>query len=161
MERAEVIVGDILQECLVQSSEQAIQAVDAAFVVRYMNRFMAELDADGVALGWTKITNIADFVTIPDGAINGLITNVALRIVSSYDIQPSQQLLISANESLKVMRKLGQSIEPTAYPDTLPIGSGNEWNTYRSDRFFAGEPGSQIENEQGGAIGLEANTNDE
>ena len=72
METGQSVVSDILQEILVQSSEQAIEAVDAQTCIRYMNRFMAEL-AVTTPLGYTVITNPTDQITVPDGAINGLI----------------------------------------------------------------------------------------
>ena len=64
MEKASVIIKDILQEMLVQASEQEVQAVDSNTCIRYMNRFMASLDAQGLQLGYTKINNVNDNVTI-------------------------------------------------------------------------------------------------
>ena len=87
METAQVVVTDILQEILVQASEQPVEAVNFQFVVRYMNRFMAEL-AVTTPLGYTTITGPTDLVTIPDGAMNGLIFNVALLTTTSFDITP-------------------------------------------------------------------------
>lgn len=159
METANTIVKDILQECLVQANEQPINGVDAAFCIRYMNRYMSKLDADGVSLGWTHVFNINDPITIPDGAIEGLIFNVALRIVTSYDITPSPLLVINAKEGYETMLKLGVEIQPTQFGGTLPVGSGNEDYIY-NNHFYDDVADNGVETEQSGYIELESNTDD-
>ncbi len=160
METGQSVVNDILQEILVQGSEQAIQAVDAQTAIRYMNRFMASLDAQGISLGYTEVTSLADPITIPAGAIEGLIFNTATRLLSSYDIQPNQFLIVNARDGLKAMRQLGVTIAPTQFPCTLPIGSGNEGDsTFNTDHFY-GCPDDSILTEQNGNILLEDATGD-
>ena len=155
METAQTVVSDILQEILVQGSEQAINAVDAQTAIRYMNRFMASLSAQGVSLGYTTVSSLSDSITIADGAIEGLIYNTALRLVSSYDVQPNQFLVANARDGLKAMRKLGVTITASSHPCTLPIGSGNEQeNTYTNDHFYDC-PDDSILTEQNGNILLE------
>ncbi len=125
METAQDVVSDILQEILVQANEQPIEAVDFHFVVRYMNRYLAEL-AITVPLGYTKVTSPTDLITIPDGAVNGLIFNTALRVLNSYDIDVGPTLYQNAATGLKAMRKTARIKAATKHPSTLPIGSGNE-----------------------------------
>ena len=160
MERASVIIKDILQEILVQASEQQVQAVDSNTTIRYMNRFMAEQDALGVSLGYTKITNPDDFVTLPDGALNALIFNVALRLATSFDIPPMATLAESARIGMSALRKLAVNIKPSTNPSTLPIGSGNEdeSNDFQNSHFFPENPDS-VATEGGGTIQLESETN--
>ena len=158
METGQSVVNDILQEILVQGSEQAIQAVDAKTAIRYMNRFMASLDAQGISLGYTEVTSLADPITIPTGAIEGLIFNTATRLLSSYDIQPNQFLIVNARDGLKAMRALGVTVAPTQFPCTLPIGSGNEQeNTFNNTHFYPCD-GDSVLTERGGHILLEDNT---
>ena len=161
METAQSVVNDILQEILVQGSEQAIQAVDAQTCIRYMNRFMASLSATGVSLGYTSVSSLADSITIPEGAIEGLIYNTAIRLCSSYDIQPNQFLQINARESLKAMNLLGVSIGPTSYGPTVPIGSGNEGDFTFNNFHFYDDDQDEILTEQNGSILLEDGTEDE
>ena len=161
METANVVVKDILQEILVQAAEMPVQGVDSQTCIRYMNRYMTQLDADGISLGYNKITNIADNITIPDGAMNGLIYNVALQIISSYDIQPSQSLMMKADSAYKTMLQIAVQPIPTQLPNTLPIGSGNEGDTIRTVHFYPGQEDDQIELEQQGYIQLESNTDNE
>jgi hypothetical protein len=157
METAESVITDILQEILVQASEQPIEAVDFQFVVRYMNRYMAQL-AVTIPLGYTVVTDPTDTITIPDGAINGLIFNVALKVLNSFDIDVGPTLASNANDGLFAMRKLSRNIVRTKHPSTLPLGSGNEC-AFDSTKFYGGEE-TTILTEQNGSILLEDTTNE-
>ncbi|MBL4622910.1 MAG: hypothetical protein JKY89_10970 [Immundisolibacteraceae bacterium] len=160
METAETVIKDVLQEILVQASEQDIQSVDFQTAKRYMNRMMASFAASGISLGYTKVINPTDPITIPDGAIEGLIFNLAMRLVTSYDIPVAGTLAVSAREGKNAMRKLSITVRPTSMPCTLPIGSGNEGeNTFNNNHFY-GCPESEVLTEQGGSILLEDGTHE-
>lgn len=159
-ETAQELFGDSLQAILVQASEQPIQPVDFQTAKRYANRMMATFAANGISLGYTTIVNPTDLVTIPDGAIEGLLFNLAKRLLATYDFPLTAELAENAREGLSAMRKLAITIVPTKFPCTLPIGSGNEGdNTFNTDRFFPC-PEDAVLTEQGGNILLENNTHE-
>ena len=135
METAATVIKDALQEILVQATEQPLQAPDFQTALRYMNRMMASFDeGKGIRLGYTPATNTASVITIPEGAIEGLIFNLASRLATSYDIPVAPTLAISARDGLKSMRKIGLTFNPTKFPSTMPIGSGND--SYGSGQYF-------------------------
>lgn len=136
METAQSLVKDILQEIFVQADEQSIQSIDFQTALRYLNRYMQQLNADGVSLGWTNLVNPSDVATVPDGAVLGIIYNTALQLAGSYDVEVSGSLVSNAQSSMKTMLSLGVSIGNTEFPNTLPIGSGNEQN-YTNDHFYS------------------------
>ena len=138
MSTAEDVVSDILQEITVQSPEQELPAVDFQTVVRYMNRFMASLDAMGTKLGYTNVSNPSDHITIPAGAEEGLIFNMALKVATTYDIAVSGDLAMKARDSLNVMNVIGNPPPKSSYPSNLPIGSGNYQNTFNNFNFYDG-----------------------
>jgi hypothetical protein len=138
MSTAEDVVSDILQEITVQSPEQALLAVDFQTVVRYMNRFMSSLDAMGTKLGYTIVSNPSDLITIPVGAEEGLIFNMAMRIATTYDITVSPDLAMKARDSLNVMNVIGNPPPMSKYPSNMPIGSGNYQNTFNNFNFYDG-----------------------
>ena len=107
METAESVTQDILGELIINGAQQAIKAFDFNVAVRYMNRYMAQLDADGIRLGYTIVTNHTDPITIPLGAINGLVYNVALQIAHRYDSEIGPDLAVKAEAALNTMRKIG------------------------------------------------------
>lgn len=156
METAETVISDALQEILVQASEQSLEAVDFQTGKRYLNRMMATTPYN--LLGFTQITNPSEVVTIPDGALEGVIFNLAKRLLSSYDMPLTAELLQSARDGLSEIRKIAVTILPASMPCTLPIGSGNEQeNTFNNQHFYAC-PDDELLAEQGGSILLESDT---
>jgi hypothetical protein len=156
METAESVINDALQEILVQASEQALEAVDFQTGRRYLNRMMNTTPFN--LLGFTTVTNPSDAITIPDGAIEGVIFNLAKRMLTTYDVALTAELLQSAREGLAEIRKIAVVVKPTSFPCTLPIGSGNEQeNTFNNQHFYAC-PDDELLTEQGGSILLESDT---
>ena len=138
MSTAESVVSDILQEITVQAPEQELPSVDFQTVVRYMNRFMASLDAMGTKLGWTNVSNPSDQITITAGAEEGLIFNMAMRIATTYDIVVGADLAMKARDSLNVMNVIGNTPPKSSYPSNMPIGSGDKQNTFSNYNFYDG-----------------------
>ena len=150
-----------LQKILVQASESALEPSEYQDFIFTMNNFMLDLDAGGVSLGYTEVSNLGDTVTIPPGALQGLIYNTALLCAPEYDGEVTPTLMRIAHESLKTMRKLGRSIPTSSYPGTLSIGSGNEGNfNYRNSHFFNDQEAAILA-ETTGSIGLESSTNEQ
>lgn len=146
-----------LQRILVQASEAELQPDEYQDFIFAMNNFMLALDADGVTLGYTEVTDLGDDVTIPTGALRGLIANMAIEVAPDYNGVITPGLQIAAAEGLAVMRKLGQRTPTSRYPCTLPIGSGNEVDDTNIRHFYPDEE-AEILAETTGAIGLEAET---
>lgn len=136
-ETAQTLIDDILMELLIQSSEQSVQAIEFNTALRYLNRYMDELEARGIDLTWTTLTLPADAVTAPDGAINGIIFNTAKQLADTYDIQLTPIFLEKCNESMKTLRLLGMTVQPTNYQGTLPRGGGMTSSPY-DNPFFVG-----------------------
>lgn len=153
----EEVVRDSLQEIIVQAEEQPIEAVNMQMAIRYLNRMMAEFEAQGIALGYTIVDNAGDIVTVPMGAIGGIVTNLAVRLAGMFDFQVSGSLVQAASNGLKAMRMLGVEIEPTAFGGTLPVGSGNESDGYDNEKFYP-DIDSTILTEDNGNILLESGT---
>lgn len=156
METAKDIINDSLQEMLVQAAEQPIEAVDFQTARRYLNRMMAMTPYN--RLGYTQVTNPDDLVTVPDGALMGIVKSLTIYLLSTYDMPITSELMSTAKEGLKEIRKLAITILPTAAPCTLPIGSGNEDESTFSNQHFYSCPDNEILAETGGSILLETNT---
>lgn len=159
METAETVIKDALQEILVQAAEQPLQAVDFEGAKRYLNRMMAITPYNG--LGYTTVTYPLDPVTIPDAAIEGVIFNLAKRLLPKYDLPLTAELLQNAKTGLAEIRRVAIQILPAQRPCTLPIGSGNEDEYTYNDNHFYPCPGDELITERGGSILLESDTNDE
>jgi hypothetical protein len=146
-----------LQALLVQASEAPLEADEYQDFIFAMNNYMTSLAANGVNLGYTAVTDIGDEVTVPQGAIHGIIANMAIVIAPQFGAVVPQGVAMSASEGMKAMRKLGQFITPTRRPSILPRGSGNE-SFGRTSHFYP-DAEQEVLAEATGAIGLEVSTN--
>lgn len=157
-ETVATVIKDALQQIVVQASEAPIEADEAQTAIRFLNRLMARFDAEGIDLGYTKVISLGDLVTIPDGAYDGVIYNLSLALAPQYDVPVSIDLKMLAKEGLKTLRTLTFSIGPSSYGDTLPIGSGNEDDSYGNYSHFYPDDQDSILAETTGCIGLESDT---
>ena len=157
MEKVSTVISDALQEILVQASEAPIEASEAQSAIRYMNRFMAGLSAVGVDLGYTKVSSLGDYVTIPDGAYEGLIANLAVYLAGQYDRPVSASTAEMARQGKSAMYQLGVEIIPSSLAG-FPIGSGNEGDSaWRNSHFFV-ENDEAVLTENNNYIATENNT---
>lgn len=150
-----------LQEILVQGSEAPLEADEYQDAIFAMNNYMTALDANGVHLGYTIVDSLSDEITVPAGAIQGIISNVAILLAPQFMAPITDGLVAKAKMGLNAMRKLGITIEPMSFSGTLPIGSGNEgqWNGgYGRNSHFYPDPVDAALTETGNSIVLETNT---
>lgn len=142
-----------------QSSEADLEPDEYQDFIFAMNTYMLALDAEGISLGYTEVSNLADEVTVPIGALRGVIANMAIEVAPDYHRTASPELIATAQAGMRAMRRLGQRMGQTAYPATLPIGSGNESGAFnrRGGHYFADNE-AEILAETTGAIGLETGT---
>lgn len=157
MATAAQVLKAALQRILVQASEAELEPDEFSDAIFAMNNYMLALDADGINLGYTEVTDLSDIITIPTGALRGLIANVAIEVAPDYDGSITPGLVEAAKSGLKSMEKLGVSMGSSEFPSTLPIGSGNEGNGTRTQRFYPALE-AEILAETTGAIGLEVGT---
>ena len=156
MATAGQLVTQILNEILVRESESPMQADEVQDVIFNMNVYMLAQSANGINLGYTSVSDTGDTITVPDGALMGIIANVAIMMAPTFSATVSPGLITKAQVGMRAMRKLGVSMSESEYPSTLPIGSGNEQN-WRDDHFYTDQE-SNILLESGGSIGLEEST---
>jgi hypothetical protein len=141
----------------VREAEAPIEPDEAQSYIFAMNNWMLDLDANGVSLGYTEVSGVGDPITIPTGALRGLIYGMAVESASDYDMPVSPAVATNASNGLKTMRKLGQRQGRTHYPSTLPIGSGNEGYRTFDIHFYPGLE-AEILAETTGPISLETGT---
>lgn len=157
METAADVIRDALQEILVQAAEAPIGADKAQTAIRYLNRMMFAYDVDGISLGYTEVTNLSDPITVPNGAIEAIIANLAIRLAKQFMKPVTPDLAARASEGEKTLLNLAVTIGPSQYPETLPVGSGNEHDTNFGDSFYS-QPEEPILIEGGGFISVESET---
>jgi len=147
-----------LKRILVEADESPLEASEYSDFIDSMNNYMLALDAEGIQLGYTVVSGLGDEVTVPVGALRGIIANMAIEVSPDYGGQISAGLISAARDGMRAMTRLGVSIGATRYPSTLPVGSGNEGNYSSLEGHFYPDEEAQILSEVTGSIGLESNT---
>jgi hypothetical protein len=124
----------------VTQSKATIQDVEIADGLRYLNRMMSKPEFS--ALGYTSLASADNVVTVPDGAILGMVKNLALTLWPQYSTIPVNPLIkYSAGRSFDTMLALAiTTINPAQFPATVPVGSGNYDGRY-TDNFYGNQQG--------------------
>lgn len=157
MATAAQVIDAALKNILVQGASTSPDPDMYQDAIFSMNNFMFDLDGNGYRLGYTEITSVSDAVTIPTGALRGLIMNLAIDIAPQYNGTVTPALADAARNSLATMKQLGITIGSSKYPSTLPYGSGNYDNSTNSRLFYPCSE-EEILAETTGAIALETGT---
>jgi hypothetical protein len=152
------VVNAALKKIIVAGSESPLEPDEYQDAIFLMNNMFLAWDATGIALGYTVVANLSDIVTIPGGAVEGAIANLAIKCAPEYDGVVSPELLTEAATGMATIRMIGQSIPTSRFPSTLPIGSGNNWQPAGMTSFFYPDSEAEILGETTGSIGLEVDT---
>ena len=129
-----------LKRILVQASEAPLESDDYADFLEGMNDFMLDLEASGIRLGYTAVDNIADVVTVPPGAIRGIVANMAIEVAPDYNAQVSPALANQAKRGMSTLMRLGSQVSSSRLPSTLPMGSGYRDSSYSSGYYYNDTP---------------------
>lgn len=163
METAESVIKDALTEIVVLGAEAPLEAADAQVAIRYLNRMMATFDAEGIDLGYSDVTSLADPITVPLGAVEGMVYQLAARLWTQYALGKPipAELAAKAGATKEVMRGLTINIAASEFPNTLPYGSGNYTSNNTTYSHYYPDLQDDILAESTGSIGLESDTADE
>lgn len=127
----EVVNGALLL-LEVRTAEAAVTAPEAEDGLVSLNDMMNEWNVDGINVGYETLSSIDDELHVDLGAIGAIKANLAVYIAPEYGRIVSDTLDTRANRSKRSLRA-SIKLNPSEYPDTLPIGSGNEENNFTPD----------------------------
>lgn len=125
-----------LKRILVQAGDAPLEPDEYFDFYDSLNNYMASLEAVNIRLGYTPVDGPNDEVTIPAGALRGVIANMAIEVAPDYSGQVSPALVSQAAAGMTAMRRLGRVPFQSKLPETLPRGSGLEGDAYRRSSFY-------------------------
>jgi len=132
------VASGALKLILVEAADSALEPDEYADALDAMNDFMAAQEAEGLRLGYSRVCNVSDIVTIPDGAIRALKANLAIELAPQFGGKVSATLIKQANEGMNTLRRIGVKIGQARMPSTLPMGAGNYcYSTFSNDSPYA------------------------
>ena len=132
-----VIVQDAFEEIGVKTAEVALTDDELQSGIRRCNDMLLEWDDIGIIVGYTEVLNGDDVVNVERNAIAAVKYNLAIRLAPSFQKLVGAALAALASGTMEVLMASGTDLSNIAYPDTLPLGSGNQCaNDGTKQRFF-------------------------
>ena len=152
------VCGTALKLILVESAESPLEPDEYQDAMKSLNYMLLDWAGSGIDLGHTIATAISQDMTVPDGALRGIIANLAIDIQPQYNGQLLPGVAKMAKEGKETCENLGMSLGPMQHHPNLPIGSGNEANISYLDSPFYGDLEQTILTEAKQQIAVEDNT---
>lgn len=103
---ASQVITDALVALNVIRAGQTPTADQQDQVIRRLNQMMAAWEADGKRLGYIPIGTVTDTLTVPDGALLGIMTHLAIHIAPSFGATISAELAAMAERGMLIIDKL-------------------------------------------------------
>lgn len=126
------IVNGALLLLEVRTAEAAVTAQEAEDGLASLNDMMNEWNVDGINVGYETLNDVNDIMYVDLGAIGAIKANLAVYVAPEYGRLVSASLQARADRGKKALRA-SINLNPSQYPETLPVGSGNEGNNYTSN----------------------------
>lgn len=137
MATAADIIKGALRKLQVIASETPIEDDEIADGLEDLNDWGSSQEVGFLALGFCPLENTADEVNIPREAVGYFKDNLAIYIAGQYGTPIPQSTVISAEKTMIEVLNAFQGPINVQFPDTLPVGSGNECDLIDQDqRFF-------------------------
>lgn len=130
------IVNGAAEEIGVKTAETPLESNDFQTILDRMNDMLLEWSEDGLTTSFVAVDDSTDTVDVERHAIAAIKYNLALRIAPSFQRPVAPALAMMAQETKQRLESNSVYIGAVAYPDTLPLGSGNECGDYFDARFF-------------------------
>ena len=155
-ETASDVILDALKEIVAIPSEAAIGAYETHTGIFYLNAMMQDFAVNGIKIGYTIVNTLGDEVTVPDGALEAMVKNLAIEISPVFKGSlTSTDLFEQAQDGINTLLQISiPTISNSPYSENLPVGSGNDYNAW-NDKFYDGLA-NQILTENNGYIAPEA-----
>jgi len=139
MTTARQIVNGAAEELGVKTAEITLESDDFQAFFSRMNDMLLEWADSGLTPAFKEVFNGDDTIQIDSNARGAIKFALAIRCAPSFKKPITASLAENARDSLLRLQTSTAFIGDVQYPDTLPIGSGNECPDFgfsQDDRFF-------------------------
>ena len=127
-------IKDALEDLGYLGAEQPLESTDSAKAFGILNDMLAEWGDTGILPGARPVDSLTDVVRAPRAVDAAIKANLAGRCSPSFRRPITPELAAVIKGTSEALLRLTSKIGDVSYPDTLPIGSGNECFDY--DRYF-------------------------
>lgn len=137
MATAADIIKGALRRIQIVGSESPIQDDEIVDGLEDLNDWAIMLEASTLQLGFSPVSQPGNTISIPAQCVGMYKDNLAIYMAGQYGAPIAQTLAISARESMNQALIAFAPVIDVEFPDTLPIGSGNQCDLItRDQRFF-------------------------
>ena len=126
------VVTDALKLLEVRTAESPVTASEAQDGLTALNDMMNEWNVDGINIGYETLDETTDDLFVELGSLGAIKANLAIYIAPEYGRKVTPALAERAIRSKRALRA-SLPLNASQFPDTLPVGSGNEDNNFTPD----------------------------
>ena len=138
------VVEDAFEEIGVKKAEVNLTGDELQSGIRRCNDLLNSWVNIGYIKKYNPVINGSDVMELDDSEIGAVKYALATRLAPSYQKPITQALAAIASSSFDTMLNSNAYIGEVAYPDSLPLGSGNTCTNYDTEaRFF---PNNKVDN---------------
>ncbi len=131
------VVEDAMEDITVKKAEVALTGDELQSGIRRANDMLVQWNELGIIVGYNPVLNGDDVLELEPVAIAAVKAKLAIKLAPSFSKPITSVLAENAREAMEMLEISNSHIGEIAYPDTLPIGSGNQCpNTNEYQRFF-------------------------
>ena len=131
------VVEDAMEDITVKKAEVSLTDDELQSGIRRCNDMLAQWVELGFIVGYNPVLNGDDVLELEPAAIAAVKAKLAIKLAPSYSKPITAALAENASEAMTMLSIANSHIGEIAYPDSLPIGSGNECNNNGAyNRFF-------------------------
>lgn len=138
------VVEDAFEEVGVKTAEVPLTDDELQSGIRRCNDMLTEWDDIGIIFGYTPVLNGDDTISVERNAIGAVKYNLAIRLAPSFQKVVGNALVALASGTMEILMASNSDLSNVAYPDSLPLGSGNQCASNDTDRRFF--PNNKTEN---------------
>ena len=95
-----------------------------------------EWAADGIAIPFNIPFAATDEVNELDWTTSYMKSSIAIRMAPIFTVEPSMTLMRTQRDAKRAVFGRITTIAPVQFPDTLPIGEGNNWHGSTDRRYY-------------------------
>jgi hypothetical protein len=136
MTTARTFITRALQKAKIRAAETPIEPNEMQDGLDSLNDMLISWE-QVMSLGFTPVADIDIEIRVPRYAHAAIKAELAIILGAEYDVAPDPVLIAEAKARKDELMIAVVSIGDVAFPDTLPVGSGNNRRGYVNDyRFF-------------------------
>lgn len=105
MAQVQDIVRDALGHLRVIDANAPVKPIDMRDAIRALNLMVRRWEADGLALGWSDVSEPTDVLPLPPEAEEAVGYNLALRLRARYGVQIDPDIVALASAGLSALQR--------------------------------------------------------